>query len=127
MSSFYNRRKYRNKPCWYDGKYFLSELERDVYIWLKALETAGAISNLETQVRYALHGLDGSKVCDHLPDFRYIDGVTGKTVLVEAKGKRTAEYNIKRKLLKAEYKDVEHLEIFKKDLERINKRARARA
>lgn len=118
----FGRQKYRNKPCWYDGKYFQSELERDVYIWLRILEDAKAIFNLEHQVRYTLHALDGSKVCDHLPDFRYTDGVTGKVTLIEAKGKRTTEYNMKVKLLLGEYPDVVHQEIFKKDLDRINKR-----
>ena len=72
---------------------------------LKLLQRAGLISDLREQVSYELipaHRFeDGSleRACRYIADFVYTDNSTGLTVVEDAKGVRTKEYVIKRKLM----------------------------
>ena len=82
---------------------------------LKLWQRAGVISNLREQVpfelipaQYALCGTDpkGKPVrvcverpCKYIADFVYTDNETGATIVEDAKGVRTKEYIIKRKLM----------------------------
>lgn len=71
---------------------------------LKLMQRAGLISDLREQVKYVLipaqRGADGKlleRECSYYADFVYVrDGVT---VVEDAKGFRTSEYIIKRKLM----------------------------
>ena len=108
-------RKYHNKKCSYDGLTFDSKHERDRYCELKLLLKAGKISGRRCQVPFRLvpeqRGVDTlgprggrrrgkliEKAVDYVADFVYLDG-DGKTVVEDAKGVRTKEYIIKRKLM----------------------------
>jgi hypothetical protein len=88
---------------------------------LKLYETCGAISNLRRQVVYELipaqrekstrvykkgrkkgrpiPGKIIEKAVTYIADFVYIDNSDGKEVVEDAKGVRTKEYIIKRKLM----------------------------
>lgn len=110
--------KYHNKKT-ADG--FDSRKEKRHYDTLMALVRAGAISNLRRQVPYELipaqyetteelvHLKTKDKVVvkqecversvKYIADFVYTDNRTGKEVVVDTKGMRTADYIIKRKLM----------------------------
>lgn len=78
---------------------------------LKLLERAGKIRDLSRQVKYVLipaqHEDQYKKLlereCSYKADFVYVDTETGKEVVEDTKGVRTAEYKIKRKLMLFKY------------------------
>ena len=93
------RPKYRNRKTSIDGRTFDSKLEAARYVELKRLQEGGIISGLRCQVPFALE-INGNLICKYVCDFRYVD-IDGKTVTEDAKGMRTREYTLKKKLMKA--------------------------
>lgn len=106
--------KYRNKKVVVDGIVFDSKKEAKRYQELLLLEKAGAIKNLERQVKYVLiptqrepdtigarGGIHKGKVieqeCAYIADFIYWE--EGKQIVEDTKGMRTKDYIIKRKLM----------------------------
>ena len=93
------RPKYRNRKTSIDGRTFDSKLEAARYVELKRLQEGGIISGLQCQVPFALE-INGNLICKYVCDFHYVD-IDGKTVTEDAKGMRTREYTLKKKLMKA--------------------------
>lgn len=113
------RNKYGNKKVYVDGKVFDSVKEYRRYTELKLLEAAGVISDLRWQVRFELipaqyetirnYSKTGKRLKDkqkcveraveYIADFVYTD-TDGCEIVEDAKGKRTKEYIIKRKLMR---------------------------
>lgn len=112
--------KYSNiKTKTFDGIQHDSRKEAQRWAELKLLEKAGEIKDLQRQVKYQLippqyegytrYSKNGKKLKDgvklverevaYIADFVYIDTKTGETVVEDAKGVRTKEYIIKRKLM----------------------------
>lgn len=113
--------KYGNKKITYCGEVFDSKREYYRYMDLKLLESCGAISDLRRQVVYELipvqrekstrvykkgrkkgQPIEGKiieKAVTYIADFVYTDTTTGKEVVEDAKGMRTKDYVIKRKLM----------------------------
>lgn len=113
-------RKYHNKKITAGGEVFDSKREYNRYRELLLLEKAGEISNLRRQVKFVLIPAQYEKTperytkgkhkgelkqgrllereCAYLADFVYIDN-TGKKIVEDAKGVRTKDYIIKRKLM----------------------------
>jgi len=109
--------KYNARKVEFMGEMFDSVLERDRYIFLKAEQDAGRISNLRRQVEYELvpaqykdetHLTAKGKVSTrkvlleravrYKADFVY-NAPNGTLVVEDAKGRRTKEYIIKKKLM----------------------------
>lgn len=93
------RAKYRNKKTSVDGRTFDSKLEASVYVTLKKQEEAGLIRDLRCQVPFTLE-IHGHLICKYIADFTFVD-IEGGRVVADAKGVRTREYQLKRKLMKA--------------------------
>lgn len=113
------RNKYRNDKVTYKGISFDSKKEARRYSELLLLERAGAITDLQRQVRFELipaqyenferYGKRGKRLKDgkrcieksvtYIADFVYKDLKTGETVVEDTKGMRTEAYIIKRKLM----------------------------
>lgn len=109
--------KYGSKKIEIDGIVFDSKKEAKRYQELSLLEKAGAIQDLQRQVKYVLipaqyetierysktgKRLKDSKKCIERECAYYADFVyqqNGKTVVEDTKGMRTTEYIIKRKLM----------------------------
>ena len=99
--------KYKNRAVTVDWHRFPSVREAARYRELRLLERAGQITDLQIQVKFVLipaqyEGEGKSKrcierECAYIADFVYTEG--GKTVVEDAKGMRTKEYIIKRKLM----------------------------
>ena len=114
--------KYRNKKAYSNGIVFDSIREKKRYNELLLLERAGVITNLRRQVPFELVPAQyeeiptgetysrgdkkgypkTKKVCTeksvrYIADFVYTEN--GKTVVEDAKGLRTTDYIIKRKLM----------------------------
>ena len=96
--------KYRNKKIIIDGHKFDSNREGDRYLELKLLLRAGAIQDLQTQVRFELipsqkdeSGNVIERPVHYIADFVYTEN--GKMVVEDAKGFKTKDYIIKRKLM----------------------------
>lgn len=99
------KHKYGNRKVTLDGHTFDSKREASRYGELKLLERAGQITGLELQPRFELipkqRRDDGKleRACEYVADFRYTDAATGQTVIEDAKGMRTRDYIMKRKLM----------------------------
>ena len=97
------RPKYGNRKIVRDGITFDSAKEARRWSELLLLERAGAIQNLQRQVKYELipsqriAGKVVERACNYIADFVYEED--GKTTVEDTKGFRTPEYIIKRKLM----------------------------
>ena len=108
--------KYGNHKVTIDGETFDSKHEANRYLELKMLEKAGKISLLQRQKKFLLVpaqyepdtvGPRGGKIkgkliekeISYYADFVYFDEEEKDFVVEDAKGVRTPEYVIKRKLL----------------------------
>lgn len=109
------KNKYHSKKIVKDGQTFDSLKEYRRYCELALLERAGQITDLQRQVKYVLIpaqrepdriGKRGGKIkgdliereCSYKADFVYLNAA-GEKVVEDAKGIRTHEYIIKRKLM----------------------------
>lgn len=97
------RNKYNARKVRHDGHTFPSIHECERYKVLKAMEQEGEITDLRLQVPLSLlpsqRGENGKVIergVKYIADFVYQRD--GETVWEDAKGKRTADYVIKRKL-----------------------------
>ena len=97
------RNKYGNRKVHAEGLTFDSKKEYSRWLELKLLQRAGEIRDLNRQVKFELIPVqkDGKRVieraCIYIADFVYTEG--GEMVVEDVKGKRTADYIIKRKLM----------------------------
>lgn len=95
--------KYHSRKITKDGITYDSVKEYRRFCELHLLERAGAIADLQRQVKFELipsQRVDGKVVerpCTYVADFVYQEG--GKTVVEDVKGFKTPEYRIKKKLL----------------------------
>lgn len=103
------RAKYGNEKITINGATFDSRAEYQRYRDLCLLAQAGAISDLQRQVRYELIPVqrdeDGNvleRACYYVADFVYA-GADGHTVVEDVKGIRTKAYLMKRKLMLFRY------------------------
>ena len=100
--------KYYNKRVIVDGHTFDSKREARRYQELKMLANSRIITDLRLQPKFELipsqRRSDGKpeRPVVYIADFSYKDR-NGNTVIEDAKGVRTAEYKIKRKLMLQKY------------------------
>ena len=115
-----NRSKYGAKKIEADGMIFDSKKEYKRWCELRILEKAGAISNLQRQVKYVLipaqyvptgevyqkgkmKGYPKKKLvereCSYIADFVYYIPESNFPVVEDTKGMRTKEYILKRKMM----------------------------
>ncbi|MBR5306860.1 MAG: DUF1064 domain-containing protein [Oscillospiraceae bacterium] len=114
-----SRSKYRNKKITVDGITFDSQKEYRHWCELLLLEEAGAITDLQRQVKYVLlpaqyetyerYGKRGKRLKDgkrcieksvvYIADFVYKDLEKNEIVVEDTKGFRTADYKLKRKMM----------------------------
>lgn len=92
--------KFGNQTTVKDGKGFESKREADRYQELSLLLAAGLIKDLRTQVPYIIvpESAHGPQLV-YIADFVYIDTKTGKEVVEDAKGFKTAVYKLKKRLM----------------------------
>lgn len=108
--------KYGNKKVEVDGIIFDSKREAKRYSELLLLEKAGAIQNLQRQVKFVLipsqyekkwntkkmemvKGKCIERECSYVADFVYWDNESDSRIVEDTKGFRTKDYLIKRKLM----------------------------
>lgn len=83
--------KYGNKVVVVDGIKFHSKREANKYFELKMRQAAGEITDLQLQVEFQL------SICKYFADFTFREN--GKLIVVDAKGFRTKEYRMKKKMM----------------------------
>jgi len=105
------KNKYNAKKTVVDGITFDSKAESERYKFLKSMQDAGAISNLELQPRYVFY-VNSQRICAFKPDFRYV--AEGEVIVEDVKSKatKTRDYSIRKKLLLALY-NIDLVEIMK--------------
>ena len=98
--------KYHAKKIKWEGQTFDSKKEFNRYLELRLLERAGKIKNLERQVKIPLlpsqkdeNGKVIERAVTYIADFVYFDTEQNKTIVEDAKGMKTKEYILKRKML----------------------------
>ena len=100
----YGNNKYRNQKVKVNGEKFDSKKEAERWAQLRLLEKVGEITDLKRQVSFELipsqkiGGKVVERACYYIADFVYLDS-KGHIVIEDAKGVRTKEYIIKRKLM----------------------------
>lgn len=102
--------KYNARKVTLDGYTFDSKKEAERYVYLKLLESAGEIFNLELQPRFELqeafkHNGKTIRKIEYVADFRYTDK-NGATVVEDVKGMQTDVYKLKRKLFLKRYGEL---------------------
>lgn len=105
--SIFKGSKYHNKKCEYNGMAFDSIRERNYYIKLEFMQRTGQIKELKRQVEFVLietfkTGRKTYRKTKYIADFTYIDQ-EGKYHVVDTKGFRTKEYQLKKKLMAWKY------------------------
>lgn len=104
--------KYHNKIAYYDGIAFDSIKERDYYAdVLLPLKWAGEIKSIDMQVSFVLqppfkHGGKTIKGIKYVADF-VITNPDGRKKVIDTKGYRTKEYQLKRKMLLYKYPEID--------------------
>lgn len=114
--------KYNASKCEYEGEYFDSKKEMKRWIFLRAMEDQGKISNLKRQIKYVLipakreestYNSKGREIpgkviereCSYVADFQYM--CEGSLIVEDVKGYRKggayAVFTIKRKLMLERY------------------------
>lgn len=96
-------RKYHNRECTCDGLKFDSYKEKAYYEELKLLQRAGAVKQIETQVKYVLQEAfkymgKTERAITYIADFR-VTYTDGHIEIVDVKGFKTDVYKLKRKML----------------------------
>lgn len=97
--------KYNNVKVVFDGITFDSQKECNRYINLRALQSAGEITDLQVHVSFRLESND-IKLCSYEADFVY-KNKQGELVVEDVKSsitKRLAVYRMKKKMMLAQYK-----------------------
>ncbi len=103
--------KYKNKKTIIDGFKFDSEMESHYYIYLKHLKEIGEVVAFELQPTFLLQegfntkGGDRIRPIKYIADFR-VEYRDGHEEVIDVKGKVTAEFKIKRKMLLYKYRDI---------------------
>lgn len=93
-----NRAKYGNRKTQIDGITFDSKREAHRYVELRRMSEAGIIEDLRLQVPFEVIPACGSeRPTKYIADFVF--NQDGKQVVMDAKGHKTREYVLKRKLL----------------------------
>lgn len=104
--------KYHNKIAYYEGIAFDSIKERDYYAdVLLPLKWAGEIKSIDVQVSFVLqppfkHGGKTIKGIKYVADF-VITYPDGRKKVIDTKGYRTKEYQLKRKMLLYKYPEID--------------------
>lgn len=111
MLPTYTRRrknKYGAKKTVFMGIKFDSKWEAERYGQLVAMERAGVVRNLERQVKYEIV-VNDHKICRYIADFVYenvLEDGSSQKIVEDAKGVETADFKLKKKLMKAVF-DIE--------------------
>ena len=116
----FRKNKYGNHKVVIAGIEYDSQKEADRYKELQLLEKAGKIENIKRQVPFELipkqteiverySDKTGKRLkdkektlehpCSYIADFVYYDREAGQWIVEDAKGYKTPEYKIKRKLM----------------------------
>ena len=103
--------KYKNKKTIVDGIKFDSEMESHYYLYLKHLKEIGEVIDFELQPTFLLQEGFSTKDGDRIRPIKYIADFRvvyrdGHEEVIDVKGKITAEFKIKRKMLLYKYRDI---------------------
>jgi hypothetical protein len=94
------RSKYGNRKCVLNGMLFDSILERDRYLFLIEQQKLGFIKRLARQEKFTFQ-INGIIICNYIADFSY--RLNGVEITEDAKGVKTAVFNLKAKLFRSVY------------------------
>jgi hypothetical protein len=108
--------KYGAKKTVIDGHTFPSRREAEYYLLYKSMLQRKEIVNLELQPSFILIpryvNKAGKKIreCKYTADFM-LTYPSGRKVVVEVKGYRTRDYQLRRKMFEYKYREYEFMEV----------------
>lgn len=113
MSDYFGSKpkKYNNKKIEFDGHVFDSLLEFEYYNYLHLLKKAGEVKEIELQPEFILqpkftkNGVNYGAI-KYKADFK-VKYTDGRIEIVDTKGYRTKEFNLKHKIFEHKFKDLE--------------------
>lgn len=101
VEAMYPRKnKYRSRKVSMGGISFDSKKEARQWGLLVQMQALGRIRDLRRQVTYRLE-VNGTLICSYRADFVYFDCEENREVVADAKGMKTPEYKLKKKMMKA--------------------------
>tara|TARA_R100000988_G_scaffold101245_2_gene73736 strand:+ start:877 stop:1251 length:375 start_codon:yes stop_codon:yes gene_type:complete len=95
--------KYNAKKTEFMGYKFDSKWEAERYGQLSSMVLGGVIKDLERQVKYDII-VNDQKICRYIADFVYTlihENKKEEKIVEDAKGVQTADFKLKKKLMKA--------------------------
>lgn len=103
--------KYRSRKVVVDGIRFDSKKEADKYCELKLLKKAGIVKEIVLQPLFLLqpaymHRGKKIRAITYRADFK-VTYADGRIVVIDVKGYRTKEYQLKKKMFLARYPEIE--------------------
>lgn len=103
--------KYNAHKTVVDGKNFDSNAEAVMYSQLKMMEKAGKIEELETQIAFVLqpgYSLNGKRIRPivYVADFMFYDTELKRARVLDCKGFKTKEYQLKKKIFDYIHRDA---------------------
>ena len=96
------RSKYGSKAVVIDGIEFDSTAEGAYYLYLRMREDAGEIFDLATQHPIAIRGENKARIGLYNADFFFRVPGKARAVIVDVKGRETAVFRLKQKMLEAQ-------------------------
>lgn len=107
--------KYSSRKVTLDGITFDSQKEANRYAELKLLERAGEVVKLELQPEFILQEGYRTPAGNYVRPIKYradfrVTYADGRVVVIDTKGYRTKEYQLKKKLLLYRYPEIEFVE-----------------
>lgn len=105
----FRRSKYGAVKTKIDGVVFASKKEAKRYRDLRFLLQVGDIYDLQLQPKFPVV-LKEEKICTYIGDFKYKNRES-KEICEDVKGMKTPVYNLKIKLVKALYPEIEFREV----------------
>lgn len=95
------RSKYRSTPVTIDGIVFASKHEGRVYEELKIMQRVGEVKAFRRQIPFVVK-INDKDMCKYYCDF-LVQFADGHVEVWDAKGYRTKEYRLKKKLVEAQH------------------------
>lgn len=111
-----SKNKYGAQEESIDNINFASKRESEYYLLYKSMLRRGVIESLELQPKFTLipafKNWAGKKVkpITYKPDFK-LTYPGGRVVIIEVKGYRTRDYQLRRKMFEYFYRDIEFREV----------------
>ncbi len=100
--------KYHARRTEFNGRVYPSKLQAKCAADIELLRRCGDVTKVEEEVTFKLFGMNGTHICNHRIDF-HLQMRDGSIQAWEAKGVRTRDWAIKRKLFEDNFPHIKYV------------------